>query len=261
MSANSGLESRQFSTGARSGLVTFHPVNMRPAPTRAAALLAAALAAMAAPAAELPPQAVAAALALATEAAQALAPPDARVLASAGALDPRLKLAHCTSVQPYLVAGSPSWGRTRVGLRCTQGSTPWNVFLPVTVQVLAPALVSSANLPEGTRLDASQLVQAEVDWAAAATLPFTADQALSGRVLARPVAAGAALRPTDLQPRLWFAPGDTVQISARGRGFAINVEGRALTSGREGHPARVRTESGRVVVGRPVGERRVELAL
>jgi flagella basal body P-ring formation protein FlgA len=52
-----------------------------------------------------------------------------------------------------------------------------------------------------------------------------------------------------------------VQISARGRGFAINVEGRALTSGREGHPARVRTESGRVVVGQPVGERRVELAL
>jgi flagella basal body P-ring formation protein FlgA len=148
-----------------------------------------------------------------------------------------------------------------VGLRCTQGSTPWNVFLPVTVQVLAPALVSSANLPEGTRLDASQLVQAEVDWGAAATPPFTADQALSGRVLARPVAAGAALRPTDLQPRLWFAAGDTVQISARGRGFAINVEGRALTSGREGHPARVRTESGRVVVGRPVGERRVELAL
>ena len=204
---------------------------------------------------------MAAALALATEAAQALAPPNARVLASAGTLDPRLKLAHCAAVQPYLAAGSPSWGRTRVGLRCTQGSTPWSVYLPVTVQVLAPALVSSANLPAGTQLDDSQLVQAEVDWAAAPTPPFTAGQALSGRVLARPVTAGAALRPTDLQPRLWFAPGDTVQISARGRGFAISVEGRALTPGREGQPARVRTESGRVVVGRPVGERRVELAL
>jgi flagella basal body P-ring formation protein FlgA len=236
-------------------------VNLRPALNRPAALLAAALAAMAAPAAELPPQAVAAALALATEAARALAPPDARVLASAGALDPRLKLARCATVQPYLTAGSPTWGRTRVGLRCTQGRTPWNVYLPVTVQVLAPALVSSANLPAGTRLDASQVVQAEVDWAAAATPPFAADQALSGRVLARPVAAGAALRPSDLQPRLWFAPGDTVQISARGRGFAVSAEGRALTSGREGHPARVRTESGRVVVGQPVGERRVELTL
>jgi flagella basal body P-ring formation protein FlgA len=102
---------------------------------------------------------------------------------------------------------------------------------------------------------------AEVDWAAAAAPPFTALQALSGRVLARPVAAATALRPADLQPRVWFAPGDTVQISARGRGFAIGAEGRALTSGREGHPARVRTESGRVVVGQPVGERRVELAL
>jgi flagella basal body P-ring formation protein FlgA len=224
-------------------------------------LLAAALATMAAPAAELPPQAVAAALALATEAAQALAPPDARVLASAGALDPRLKLAPCAAVQPYLAAGSPSWGRTRVGMRCTQGSTRWNVYLPVTVQVLAPALVSSANLPAGARLDDSQMVLAEVDWAAAAAPPFTADQALAGRVLARPVAAGAAFRPADLQPRLWFVAGDTVQISARGRGFAISVEGRALTPGREGHPARVRTGSGRVVVGRPVGERRVELTL
>jgi len=236
-------------------------VNLRPAPVRNIALLAATLVAMAAPAAELPPQAVAAALALATEAAHALAPPNARVLASAGALDPRLKLAHCTAVQPYLAAGLPTWGRTRVGLRCTQGSTRWNVYLPVTVQVLAPALVSSAHLPAGTRLDDSQMVQAEVDWAAAATPPFTADQSLSGRVLARPVAAGAALRSADLQPRLWFEPGDTVQISARGHGFAINAEGRALTSGREGQPARVRTESGRVLVGQPVGERRLELAL
>jgi flagella basal body P-ring formation protein FlgA len=239
-------------------------VNLRPALHRTAALLAAALAATAAPTAavaELPPRTVAAALALATEAAQALAPPHARVLASAGALDPRLKLARCESVQPYLAAGSPPWGRTRVGLRCTRGSTRWNVFLPVTVQVLAPALVSSANLPAGSRLDASQLVLAEVDWAAAAAPPFTAAQALSGRVLARPVATGATLRSSDLQPRVWFAPGDTVHISARGRGFTISAEGRALTSGREGHPARVRTESGRVVVGRPVGERRVELKL
>lgn len=236
-------------------------MNLRPAPIRVAALLAAALTAVAAPAAELSPQTVAAALALATEAARALAPPEARVLASAGALDPRLKLARCAAVQPYLTAGAPTWGHTRVGLRCTQGSTLWNVYLPVTVQVLAPALVSSANLPAGTRLDASQMIQAEVDWAAAATPPFTADEALSGRVLARPVAAGAALRLSDLQPRMWFAPGDTVQISARGRGFAVSAEGLALTAGREGQPARVRTESGRVVVGQPVGARRLELAL
>jgi len=221
-----------------------------------------ALLAWPAPAAAQPSaQVVTQALDLAAGAAAALAPRDARVQALAGTLDPRLKLAPCAHVQPYLPAGSPAWGRTRIGLRCTQGTTAWNVYLPVSVQVLAPAVVSSVALPAGSRLDPVQLGTAEIDWAAAPAPPFTDAQALAGRVLARPVAAGQALRPTDLQPRQWFELGDTVRISARGDGFAITSEGRALTPGREGTSARVRTDNGRIVVGRPVGERHVELQL
>ena len=238
---------------------------LRPAllrPTAAAVILLAALGAWPALAGAQPSaQAVAQALDLASGAAAALAPPDARVQALAGALDPRLKLAPCAQVQPYLPAGSPAWGRTRIGLRCIEGATAWNVYLPVTVQVLAPAVVATAALPAGARLDPVQLGTVEIDWAATAAPPFTDAQALAERVLARPVAAGQALRPTDLQPRLWFESGDTVRISARGAGFAITSEGRALTPGREGAPARVRTDSGRIVVGQPVGERRVELNL
>jgi flagella basal body P-ring formation protein FlgA len=234
----------------------------RPAPAPAATLsgLLAALLACAAPAAaQLSPPVVAQALALATDAAAALAPADARVLASAGALDPRLRLAPCEQVTPYLPAGSPPWGRTRIGLRCTRGPTPWHVQLPVTVQVLAPALVVASSLPAGARIEPTQLSRAEVDWADAATPPFTSEESLDGRVLARPVAAGQALRAADLQPRLWFALGDAVRISARGNGFAITAEGQALSPGREGQPVRVRTESGRIVVGRAVGENLVEI--
>jgi len=242
-------------------------MNTRPAPAPArpaaapAALLAILLVCAAPAVAQLSPPVVAQALALATEAAATLAPADARVLASAGALDPRLRLAPCDQVTPYLPSGSPPWGRTRIGLRCTQGPTPWHVQLPVTVQVLAPALVVASALPAGARIEAAQLSLAEVDWAAAATPPFTTEENLSGRVLSRPVAAGQALRAADLQPRVWFAHGDTVRVSARGNGFAITVEGQALTPGREGQPARVRTESGRIVVGRPVGERLLEIRL
>jgi len=246
-------------------------MNMRPAPTLArpataaatlvSALLPALLACAAPAAAQLSPPVVAQALALATDAAAAMAPADARVLASAGALDPRLRLAPCDQVTPYLPAGSPPWGRTRIGLRCTQGPTPWHIQLPVTVQVLAPALVVAAALPAGARIGPTHLNLAEVDWAAAATPPYTTEESLVGRVLARPVAAGQAPRAADLQPRVWFEHGDTVRISARGRGFAITVEGQALTPGREGQLARVRTESGRIVVGRPVGERLVEIRL
>jgi len=239
-------------------------VNNRPALPRAAATLVALTATLVAPppaTAQPTPQVLTQALDLATGAAAALASPDARVLAEAGSLDPRLKLAPCAQVTPYLPAGSPAWGRTRIGLRCTEGATAWNVYLPVTVQVLAPAVVTTTALPAGSRLDPMQLGEAEIDWAAATATPFTDAQALAGRVLARPVAAGQALRPTDLQPRSWFELGDTVRITARGPGFAITSEGRALSPGREGQPARVRTDSGRVVVGRPVGDRHIELRL
>jgi flagella basal body P-ring formation protein FlgA len=217
-----------------------------------------------APAAALPAELGAAAsqaLQLARGAAAALAPQGARIEVQAGTLDPRLRLAPCSTVQAYLPAGAPAWGRTRVALRCQDGTVRWNVFLPVTVSVWAPALQLRAALPAGARIAQAQLVSAETDWAAAPTPPITDAAALAERVLARPVAAGQALRQGDLQPRRWFALGDTVQIVAAGPGFRISAEGQAVTPGLEGQPARVRTEAGRVVTGRPVGERRIEVAL
>jgi flagella basal body P-ring formation protein FlgA len=214
-----------------------------------------------APQSNLPPQALADALALARHAAQALAPPGARVDVVAGQLDSRLQLAPCTQVQAYQSAGMPAWGRTRVGLRCATGPTAWNVFLPVTVQVWARAAVSTAPLPAGTRLTPGALALAEVDWAAASAPPFATPEALAGRVLARPVAAGQPLRQTDVQVRQWFALGDRVRVDARGAGFAISAEGQALTPGMEGQNARVRIDNGRVLTGRPVAERQLEVKL
>ena len=81
--------------------------------------------------AQVSPEAVARALDLAVQAARALAPAGARVSAEAGVLDSRLQLAPCSHIDVHLPAGSTAWGRTRVGLRCTQGATAWNVSLPV----------------------------------------------------------------------------------------------------------------------------------
>jgi len=209
----------------------------------------------------LAPEVLAQAAALLQQAAQTSAPRGARILALPGVLDARLKLAPCTQVQPFLPAGVAAWGKSRVGLRCVQGPVAWQVFLPVTVQVWAPAVVAQAPLPAGARLEGSQLALAVVDWAAAPAPPQAEVAALDGRVLVRPVAAGQALRASDLRTRQWFASGDTVQFVAQGRGFAVSAEGQAMSAGLEGQPVRVRMESGRVVVGLPVGQRRVELNL
>jgi len=206
------------------------------------------------------PAALAEALALAERAAAARAPAAARVVARPLALDPRLHLAPCTRVQPHLPAGAPPWGRTRVGLRCTEGAR-WNVYLPLEVQVLAPAWRARTALPAGTRLSQDLLERAETDWSAGATPPLAELPALLDRVLARPLAAGQAPRAGDLQARQWFTSGERVRLVARGAGFAVDAEGQALNAGIEGQPVRVRTESGRVVVGRAAGPARVELAL
>jgi flagella basal body P-ring formation protein FlgA len=199
--------------------------------------------------------------ALAETAARAAAPAKARVVVEIGQLDPRLRLAPCAQVQPYLPPGMSMWGRTRIGLRCTEGPTRWNVTLPVRVAVFGRAVVATGPLPAGVNLSQDQLAMADIDIAAESGAVFTEPGLLVGRVLARPLAAGDALRAPALKSRQWFAAGETVQVQAVGEGFSVASEAQALGPGLEGQDVRVRFESGRVASGRAVGERRVELLL
>ena len=182
-----------------------------------------------------------------------------RVEVEVGALDPRLKLAPCNEIQPYLPANARLWGKSRIGLRCASGPTRWNVFLPVTVKVYAKALVATRALPAGTVLTESDLAQEDVDLAEDSAVALVSpDQAL-GRTLDRPLAAGRSLRQNHLKARQWFAAGETVQLVAQGPGFRVAGAGQALTAGIEGQPVRIRTESGRILTAEAVGERLVEV--
>jgi flagellar basal body P-ring formation protein FlgA len=199
--------------------------------------------------------------ALGEQAGAGLAPGTARVEIEPGRLDPRLRLAPCDRIEPYLPAGARVWGRSRVGLRCVEGPAAWNVSLPVTVKVFAPAWVLAAPLPAGSVLQAEHLRQAEVDWAAAPTPPLVDLSRLVGRQLSRPLPAGAPVRGADLRQRQWFGAGDTVQIIARGQGYSVGGTGQAMSAGIEGQPVRVRIDNGRVLTGQAVGQNQVEVAL
>lgn len=179
-----------------------------------------------------------------------------------GQLDARLRLAPCSQLTAYMPTGTRLWGKTRVGLRCEQGATRWNVYLPMTIKVFGAAFVASAALPAGHVLAASDLHQAEVNLAEDLNNPPLTDGAtLLGRTLSKPLAPGQTLRTSSLKARQWFAPGDPVQIRVAGQGFAVAGSGQAVTAGMEGQIARVRTESGRIVSGLPVADRQLEIAL
>jgi flagella basal body P-ring formation protein FlgA len=178
-----------------------------------------------------------------------------------GALDPRLKLAACQRIEPYLPPGTRLWGKARIGLRCTQGERPWNVYLPITVHVYGQTLVASQPLMLGSTVQSGDLTFAEVDLAEDNS-PAIINEALAiGRVLTRSLLAGQSIRQADLRARQWFAAGDTVKVMARGKGFSVSGSGTALSPGLDGQSARVRTDSGQIITGTPVAARELEINL
>ena len=184
-----------------------------------------------------------------------------RLEVSVGQLDPRLRLAPCARVEPYLPEGMRLWGKARIGLRCTQGTTRWNVYLPITVKAFGPGLVVSNQVAGGSVLSEADLTPGEVDLAETGSVAVTDMRLAIGRAASQTLKPGLSLRQSHLRPRQWFAAGETVTVLALGPGFSVSGEGQALNNGVEGQPVRVRTESGRVLTGLAVGERRVELAL
>ena len=184
-----------------------------------------------------------------------------RVEVVVGQLDPRLHLAPCERVEPYLPPNVRLWGKSRIGLRCKEGRTAWNVYLPIVVKVWGRALVVTAGAAAGTVVADAALDEAEIDLAAKPTAAIVDRKAVVGRTLAQSLQPGQAVRQGHLKSRQWFAAGETVKVVAAGEGFALESSGQAITHGIEGQPARVRTESGLIVTGQPAGERRMEIVL
>ncbi|MBT9514766.1 MAG: flagellar basal body P-ring formation protein FlgA [Acidovorax sp.] len=172
-----------------------------------------------------------------------------RMEVSVGSLDSRLRLAPCARVEPYLPVGSRLWGRTRLGLRCVEGATAWNVFLPVTIKAFGPAWVLTSNVAPGAVLTANDATEAEVDWAADSA-PIMANPDLwVGQIASRQLMAGQTLRQTMVRAPLLFRAGAQVKVMAQGPGYAVTSAGQALTAGAVGQTVRVRMDNGRIVSG------------
>lgn len=172
-----------------------------------------------------------------------------RMEVSVGTLDPRLRLAPCSRVEPYLPPGARLWGRSRLGLRCVQGPTAWNVFLPVTVKAYGPAWVLTRSVAPGTVLSAEDAMEAEVDWAADVSPVAAKPELWVGHVAARALVPGQALRQSMVRPPQIFKVGAQVRVIAQGPGFAIAAMGQAMAAGAVGQTIRVRMDNGKVISG------------
>jgi flagellar basal body P-ring formation protein FlgA len=184
-----------------------------------------------------------------------------RMVVQVGALDSRLTLAPCGQVEPYLPTGSRLWGRTRIGLRCVDGASRWNVFLPVQVQAYGQTWVMRSDVSAGTTLSLGDAVLAEVDWAQENQSVLADPQMWVGQTATRTLRTGMVLRHGMVKPSQVFQAGSMVRIVAQGPGFSVTSGGQALSAGVVGEMARVRVDNGRVVSGLVLDMRTVQVNL
>lgn len=178
-----------------------------------------------------------------------------------GELDKRLRLAPCDRVEQYIPVGSRLWGKTRLGLRCVQGSTKWNVFLPVTVKAFGPAWVIRGTVAQGAVLTEADAMSAEVDWAETVS-PIVAKMSdWVGQTATRTLSTGQTLRQDVLKIMPAFLAGAQVRVLAQGVGFEIATSAQAVTLGVVGQSVRVRMDNGRVMTGQVLDGRTVRLEL
>lgn len=167
-----------------------------------------------------------------------------------GSLDPRLQLAPCGRVEPYLPKGTQLWGRTRIGLKCVEGPVAWNVFLPVTVKAWGPAWVMKKTVQANATLqpgDAER--QNDVDWADARSPIVALPEHWQGMQAAFTLVPGQAIRQNAVRPPQAFSVGSEVRVVTAGIGFEMSATGQALSTGLVGQQARVKLGNGKVVSG------------
>ncbi len=184
-----------------------------------------------------------------------------RLEVSVGALDSRLKLAPCGNVEPYLPAGSRLWGKSRVGLRCVDGVTRWNVSIPVAVKVMGTAFVVKTQVAPGSVMAQSDVTEAEVDWAQETQSVLADASAWLGLVATRQLGTGQVLRQGMVKAAQVFQAGAQVRVIAQGPGFQVSGEAQALSAGVMGQLARVKMDNGRVASGVVLDARTVKMDL
>lgn len=170
-----------------------------------------------------------------------------QVQVAVGAIE-QAQLPACARLQSFMPLGAKLWGNSNVGVRCTQGAD-WTLYVPVTVRVQAPVVVTKRPLASGKVLTDEDLTlqMAELTQLPAGVISAAEDAV--GKVLTTGVAAGHPLRQDMLRAPIVVRQGQSVRLIAQGRGFKVSSEGKALANAAVGQMVQVKAQNGQTVSG------------
>ena len=173
--------------------------------------------------------------------------PGNRVVAAAEPADTRLQPPLCAQPwQASLPDGARAAPRMSVEVRCP--TTGWHMQVPVRLQLFRAVLVASQPLQRGDGVSAADVRAEERDVTRLGYGYVDSLDQVAGRLLSRPLGAGAVLAPAAFGGRQTVRAGDRVQLIARIDGIEVRAAGVALGGGDTGARLRVRNDSsGRTV--------------
>jgi flagella basal body P-ring formation protein FlgA len=167
------------------------------------------------------------------------APPEVVV----GRLDRRLRLKECDQpLESYTPNEKLKIGNTTVGVRCN-GSSPWSLFVPVTVKVMAEIVVANRNMPRGSIIGQGDLTLEKRDLARLHRGYMEDATSAIGKKLRNRVRKHQVITPSQLDVPLAVKRNNRVIIQASNSTIQIRMVGKALENGGIGETIRVRNIS------------------
>lgn len=168
-----------------------------------------------------------------------------------GALPP------CDVLEPFLPGGARLWGRVSVGVRCSSGQ-PWTRYVPAYVAVHGNYYVAARPIGAGQVLTPADAAVREGDLTALPRGVVVDAAQFDGVTTLNTIASGAPLRRESLRAAMAVQQGQNVRMRARGPGFTVSTEGKAMTSAAIGAMVQVKTPGGQLLSGTVLADGSVE---
>ncbi len=164
------------------------------------------------------------------------------------AIDTRLNLPPCLTLEPFMPTGTRAWGKTTVGVRCL-APTPWTIYLQANVSLIADYLVAAMSLPQGQLITSNSLKKMTGDLSVLPASVVTDPSKALGRTLNTALPSGAPLRVDALRAQIAVQQGQAVRLVSVGPGFRISADARAMSNANEGQLVQVKTLAGQQISG------------
>ena len=167
-----------------------------------------------------------------------------------GSLDSRLRLQQCErTLEAFSQHDRVGLGNQTVGVKCN-GSTPWSVYVPVTVKLFKPVVVTTKALAARHIIKASDVAVKRVDVGAFKQGYLSDATVIIGQQLKYPLPNGALLNHNNIKPEKIVRRGDLITLVAEAGAMKVRMNGTALSDASLGQRIKVKNSSSkRVVVG------------